>query len=450
MMMKRLRAVDLFCGAGGSTLGAAMSGKVDVRLAVNHWRVAIYTHQENHPGTDHLCAKIDHVDPRHDPAVPDFDLLMASPECTHFSVARGGLPMQDQKRATPWHVAIWAEAKRPRWIVVENVKEFRNWGPLDRKGRPIKSKRGDTFRAWIGALESLGYTVDHQVLNAADYGEATMRNRLFVIGRLGGRGDIPWPDPTHAGAHRSAAEIIDWSRPCPSIFARKRPLADKTLKRIEVGLRRFVGPTAEPFIVKMRGTSTCAPLSDPTPTVTAGGTHLALARPFLISYRGGKDPAKWERRQHGLEDPIPTIDTNPRYAIAQPFVMDVNHGGNDPRSYSIEDPLKTITTKRGQSLIVPFLTKYYGTGTAVGVDQPLDTITTKDRFGLAMAELRNTMDELGVMDVGFRMLDVDELACAMGFPREYTLFGNKAEQIKQVGNAVCPRVMKAICEAIAT
>jgi DNA (cytosine-5)-methyltransferase 1 len=410
-MTKRLQAVDLFCGAGGSTLGAVMSGRVDVRLAVNHWRIAIYSHQDNHPDTEHLCAKIDHVDPRHDPAVPDFDLLLASPECTHFSVARGARPVQEQKRATPWHVAIWAEARRPKWIVVENVREFRDWGPIGKRGKPLKSKKGVTFRAWVNVLESLGYQVDHQILNAADFGEATQRKRLFVIARRGNsRKDIPWPEPSHAGNFRPAYEIIDWSRPCPSIFGRSRPLADKTLRRIEIGLRRFVGEAAEPFIVKMRGTSTVASMSEPLPTVTAGGTHLA---------------------------------------IATPFIMDVNHGGSDARCYPVDRPLNTITTKRGQSLVVPFLTKYYGTGTAVPVTEPLDTVTTKPRFGLAIATLQNTMRELGVADVGFRMLDIDELAMAMGFPRGYILHGNKAEQIRQVGNAVCPRVMKAICEAIA-
>lgn len=514
---KVLRAVDMFCGAGGSTTGAVASGRVKVVLAINHWRVAINSHSANHPETRHICASLEHIDPRLDKSIPQFDLLLASPSCVHHSIARGAAPVDDQQRATPWHVVSWLEARRPKFFVVENVRELLSWGPTH-NGKPIKSKKGQTFTAWINAIRSLGYNVEWKLLNAADYGEATKRIRLFIVGRRG-NGPIPWPKPTHAGRWRSAAEIIDWSRPCPSIFSRKRPLADKTLKRIEMGLRRFVGGgAADQFIVRLRGTGTVADVRNPLDTITAGGTHHGLATPFLHQFHNGKDFAK---RNYDVRNPLPTLDTQPRYALTVPFqyqligngagrsrpisdpmptqvaarenhgvvmpyLFDVNHGGEHSRTRDVRDPLGTITTKRGVGMVqphlfdgaepeipetpcvldvdgplpevvtrpdgtsfVPFLTKYHGNGGAESVNKPLTTCTTKHRHGLAMVELCKTMEELGICDVGFRMLDSDELSLAQGFPRDYKLTGTKADQIRQIGNAVCPGVMRAICEALA-
>lgn len=148
-MRRKLRAADLFCGAGGFTTGAEATGRVNVVLAVNHWRTAVQTHRENHPATRHICARIDDVDPRNDKTLPTLDMIFASPECVHHSIARGGRPIDDQKRCTPWHVCVWAEAKRPRWVIVENVREFRDWGPLLANNRPDPKRKGETFRAWI-------------------------------------------------------------------------------------------------------------------------------------------------------------------------------------------------------------------------------------------------------------------------------------------------------------
>jgi site-specific DNA-cytosine methylase len=217
-----LRAADLFCGAGGTSTGAEMSGRVKVVLAVNCWPTAIASHKANHPHAMHVCKRIDHVDPRQDKSLPEFDLLMASPECVHHSIARGGRPIDDQRRCTPWDVLNWVSARRPRWLVLENVREFRDWGPLDAKCRPIASRKGEIFKAWLAALQSVGYQVDVQLLNAADYGAATKRTRLFVIARRGySRRDIRWPQATHSKAQwRPAWSIIDWQKPCPSIFSR--------------------------------------------------------------------------------------------------------------------------------------------------------------------------------------------------------------------------------------
>lgn len=501
MTRRLLKAVDLFCGGGGTTTGAEQSGRVKVVYAVNHWQTAIDTHSRNHPDVQHVCMPIDAIDPRHDQTVPDFDLLLASPECTHHSIARGGMPVEDQKRATPWHVLVWAEAKRPRALSIENVREFREWGPLRQKrdkatgklllrpdGRPWMEPdpkhKGETFRAWVKAIESLGYVVDHQLLNAADFGAATKRIRLFVTAvradlyRRRRLNWIPWPEPTHAGNHRAAFEIIDWSKPCPSIFERKRPLAEKTLQRIEAGLRKFV----EPFILTLRRNMNGRDIRDPLATITAGAEHHGLAIPFFTQYHNGPDG---ESRNYGLHGPIPTLDTQNRYgltvpflvphfgerdgqsprthlitepaptvtgqgagSLVVPFIQTLTHGG---REQSILGPLPTITTAhRGEhALTIPFITKYYGTGSVQPVDAPLDTITTKDRFGLAMVSLVRTMRELGVVDIGFRMLDVDELARATGFPEEYYFAGTKADRVRQVGNAVPPAFSKAICGTLA-
>lgn len=412
MKERKLKAADLFCGGGGFTTGAEASGRVEVCLAVDHWRTAIYTHQQNHPHTRHICARIDDIDPRHDQTIPDLDVLLASPECTHHSIARGGRPIDDQKRATPWHVLVWAETKRPKWVVVENVREFRDWGPLDEKCRPIKSRKGEIFQQWIRSLESIGYQVDCQLLNAADFGAATSRTRLFIVARRGrSRRDIPWPEITHPKANWVPAwSIIDWAIPCPSIFNRKRPLAEKTIRRIEAGLRKFCGKSAaESFVVRFNNNCDAASVADPISTITTSGAH------------------------HGL---------------AVPYLLDVNHAGDRP-AYDPAEPLKTVSTKNGKALLIPFLTKYNGTGGAQSIDDPVDTITAKDRFGLAMASLIQTMHELHVVDIGFRMLEPSELSRAQGFPDGYYYHGSRAEQVRQIGNAVCPPVAEALCRTIA-
>lgn len=319
--------------------------------------------------------------------------------------------------------------------------------------------------------------VDHQVLNAADFGAPTKRHRLFICARRGNsRRDIPWPEPTHAGRWRAAAEVIDWSRSCPSIFTRKRPLADNTLKRIEAGLRKFV----EPFIVAMRNNQDGHSLHSPLSMICTSGAHHALCVPFQFKAMG-RSPGLTK----GVDEPLPTIvAAKENHAIVTPFLLPregifrgnvagsvakplhtivagrdsghvvmpyllaVNHGGNDDRSRSVGDPMATLTTKTGHSVVLPFLTKYYGTGTSQFVSEPLDTVTTKDRFGLAMVSLLQTMRELNVVDIGFRMLDVNELALAQGFPAGYSLHGNKADQVKQIGNAVCPPVAEAMCRTI--
>lgn len=520
-MRSSLLAADLFCGAGGTTTGAQRSGRVDVRLAVNHWRVAVNSHRQNHPDVRHICAEIDHVDPR-DFLDMGIKVVLASPECVFHSNARGGKPVDDQRRATAWCVPRWAETLRPNWLIIENVREFQDWGPLGVDNKPLKSKKGEIFQAWIGALRALNYHVEWRLLNAADYGGATKRVRLFVVARRGAsKQPIPWPVPTHTKEQWTPAwSIIDWSLPCPSIFGRKRPLAEKTLRRIEIGLRKFCGPQAQPFIVKMRGTNNAADVEQPLPTLTAGGTHLGLAQPFILHAQGpgygddsfsgvrsANDPMSTiiGRPVHGLvtpfmlqyhngpdganrssdaRDPLPVVDTNPRHAIVAPFLIDVHNRRRDDNTSGCDKPLPTIVTKPGNSLVVPylvdvnhgesngspggrvhgvdvplgsvtthhgkgfvqaFLTKFNGTGKAESIDEPLSTLTTLPRHGLTLIQ---TMQELGIVDIGFRMLTVPELAMAQGFGRDYYLHGTAAEQIRQIGNSVHTHVAEALCRAI--
>lgn len=310
--MKPLRIADLFCGAGGTSTGAAQAARslgYSVELtAINHWDRAVATHTANHPDARHLCASVDSLNPRH--LYPDgrLDVLWASPECTHHSRARGGKPMNDQSRATAWCVTRWADALKPSAIMVENVPEFAEWGPLGDDGKPVIGQKGRTFFAWVETLRALGYTVDWRELCAADYGDPTTRTRLFVQAVRGDR-RIVWPQPTHAPdanlwglpRWRPAAEIIDWSIPTLAIADRKRPLAPKTMARIREGLRKFDGS----FIVAMEHGGRTVNTASPLPTVTcAKGGAFAL----VVEYYGNG-------QARPVTDPLPTVTCNDRFAL---------------------------------------------------------------------------------------------------------------------------------------
>lgn len=414
--MKTILAADLFCGAGGTSTGLiqaaeSIGARVDL-TAINHWDIAIETHAANHPGARHLCETLDAVNPRTLYPSGRINLLVASPECTHHSIARGGVPRCDQSRSSAWHIVRWAEALYIDNILIENVPEFQTWGPLGVNGRPLKSKRGATFQAFVTALVSLGYRVDYRVLNAADYGDPTTRRRFFLIARRGNR-KIRWPEPTHTqdggrdlfGQTKPwvpARNIIDWGLPGESIFSRKRPLAEKTLARIEYGLNKFGG---REFLVKFFGTSRVADLDHPVPAVTAGGMHLGVVNPFLI----------------------------PQHAGAPGQI----------RVRSVDMPVPTLTTTGAEQLVQPFPIKYFGTGKAQGVDQPLDTVTTRDRFGLV-----EVFEKHPALDIRMRMLQPHELAAAQGFPAGYKFAGNKGQVVKQIGNAVPRRTARALCEGL--
>lgn len=402
-MSRRIVMADLFCGAGGTSTGAVEAAQAlgyrPELTAINHWSRAIETHTANHPGARHFCASLDSLNPRELFREGELDLLWASPECTHHSTARGGRPVSDQSRATAWCVVRWAEAVRPATILVENVPEFESWGGIGSNGRPLKTKRGATFIAWIRALESLGYAVTWRRLCAADYGDPTTRERLFVQAVRGQRRLI-WPEPTHAAAQRAelfgaarrpwvpAADCIDWSDVGKSIFGRRRPLAPSTLRRIEEGLAEYGGAV----IVAMEHGGRSLPISRPLPTITtARGGAFGLA--YLL-------PQQSCGRLRPVSEPAPTV------AAAGPI-----------------------------SLII----EYYGNGVARPVTEPLPTVTTVDRFGLIQARGG---------DVLFRMLRPRELATAQGFPRDYRFTGTQREITKQIGNAVPRRLARAIVAAV--
>ena len=457
--MKTIEIADLFCGAGGTSAGAVEAiqrmGHRASLTAINHWPVAVATHSANHPEARHLCASLDALNPRDLYREGQLDLLWASPECTHHSIARGGRPMKDQSRATAWCVVRWAEALRPGVILVENVPEFMGWGPLGANGRPLVKRKGEVFRAWLEALRSMGYRVDHRILCAADHGDPTTRRRLFIQA-VRGRRSICWPSPTHAEAAKvrdlfgdmrpwiPARDIIDWTLPSQSIYDRKRPLSPKTMARIEAGLRKFGGKA---FQVSLRGTSghacesTARSLDEPVPTLTSGGGHNALVQPFLVhtAHSG-------ERQPRSVGDPAPTITGNRGdMALIQPFLIHMENGGS---LRDIEQPMNTITTAKGgaHALVQPFLVSYYGNGGPRTIGNPLDTVTANDRFGLVQPTV-NVDGQKHRLDIAFRMLQPHELAGAQGFPEGYHFEGNKTEQVKQIGNAVPRHLARAIVAA---
>ncbi len=440
--MKVLKAADLFCGAGGSSTGLrrvadALGVGLDL-TAVNHWPLAVETHAANHPEARHVCESLDSIDPRKVTG-GSLDLLWASPECTHHSTARGGKPINDQSRSTAWCVTRWAEALRPKFIVVENVPEFQTWGPIGSTNRPLQSRKGETFAAWLGALRSLGYTVEARVLNSADYGAATTRRRLFVVARLDGgargRGPIAWPVPTHAPAGasslfdslqpwRAAREIIDWNERGTSIFGRKKPLAENTLKRIAAGARKFWGLELEPFLVAMEHGGRELDIDKPLPTITtAKGGAFGVAQPFLVPFYGER--AGQAPRTHNIEHPLATVVTEPKFGLCEPFLLGQQSGAE---GRAVSSPAPTVATKGAISLIEPFLVAFYGSGVNVeSIREPLRTVTTKDRFGLVQPM---------ALDITFRMLRPHELAAAMGFPAGYQFAGTRTDAVKQIGNAV--------------
>lgn len=391
MTLGSISAADLFCGAGGTSSGlfhacASLGLYVDL-VAINHWTIAIETHRANHPEARHICANLESIDPRQ--AVPTgvLDLLVASPECTHHSIARGGKPVCDQLRASAWHILRWIELLQVENILIENVREFRDWGPTDLAGKPIRSRKGETYRAFLGALRSMNYTVEDRVLNAADYGDPTSRKRLFIQAKRGSR-KITWPKPTHGNGqpYRTAREIIDWSIPGESIFKRKKPLSKNTLARIAAGLRKYGGENAEPFLVMLYGTNDARSVDRPMPTVTAGGNHVGLCEPFLVRYHGSHLGKKdGDRRTHSLQLPLPALDTSNRYGLVEPFVLG-QQSCAAPRS--VNKPLPTISTAGAIALVEPFVmhTNHAGGKRIHSVDKPLPTVTCGHRGEMALVE----------------------------------------------------------------
>lgn len=380
-------AGDLFCGGGGFSKGFALAcrelGIKDVRLiAINHSLAAIEAHKLVAPWAEHHCARVDQLDPRK--LVPEgrMKILIASPECTNHANARGGRPINDQSRATAWDVVKWAQELYIENILIENVREIMDWGPLGANGRPLKSKKGEIFRVWKDAIEKCGYTLEHRILNAADFGGATTRQRFFLIAKR--RGRIHWPEPTHAKdadktvdlfrglkPWRGAREIIDWSLKGQSIFNRKQPLAKNTIARIEAGLRKFGGAAAAPFLVILQNNNTPKSIDQPLPTITAQGNKLFLCEPFILGQHG-------ERRLRSIEQPLPTVTTVSRIGLVQPFMVPIDQAGaGDRGARSVDEPVPTIITQPRVALVEPFILQQQSGGAPRSTKDPLPTIAGK-------------------------------------------------------------------------
>ena len=520
--------VDNFAGGGGASTGIEMAIRRSVDIAINHDPDAIAMHRANHPATRHYCEDVWQVDPVAACAGVPVALAWFSPDCTHFSRAKGGKPVDKNIRGLAWVTVKWAALVRPAVIMLENVPEIRTWGPVGADGKPIKARTGETFDGFVKALTTgipqthpafgemcdalgiaqdselaqkisrgLGYDLDYKVLKSCDYGAPTTRTRFYMIARSDGR-PIVWAEPTHAPRdsadvkagrkmpYHTAAECIDWSIPCQSIFGRKKPLAENTMRRIARGIHKFVVENPEPFIVPIgygerdgqapRVNSIDRPLG----TVVTGGKHYLVA-PTLIQYHSetGKD----EVRGQELDKPIMTVDTSPRYALSVAHIMKNYAGGYTGAGSAADAPLDTVTAKDHNALVTAhimtmrnnmdgqpadeplttiscsgahhaevqaFLVKYFSNGAAKPIDQPLDTVTTKDRFALVTIH----GEQYIITDIKMRMLQPRELFNAQGFPRDYVIDHDadghpysKSKQVARCGNAVTPPVPAALVRA---
>lgn len=402
-------------------------------VCVNHWPTAIETHRINHPQARHYVQDIATVRPHL--LVPEgyLDLLMASPTCTHHSVARGGKPTSDQQRSDPWHIITWLTELRVKRLIIENVWEFTGWGPVDEAtGKPIAARKGEYFNAWIQVLRSLGFEPEWRKLNAADYGDATTRQRFILMARSDGK-PVRWPQRTHAKRPpeglalvpsmkpwRPARDIIDWSLKGRSIFDRKKPLAPKTIARIYAGAVKHGWP--QPYLVILRNHMADRGLELPVPTIAANGQHIGLAQPVIVNMKGkstatGSDqplPTQTAHAAHlfsaqpmvlsqhntgaarGSDEPLPTITTGgagaaehpgcARPMLVEPFMLSQASGGA-PRATS--DPVPTIATDGAHALISP----YYGGGsghTCTSTQEPLPTATAVARFGVVVPVTHTT------------------------------------------------------------
>lgn len=404
--MKKPVVVDLFCGAGGESQGIHWAMGDDIKLfAVNHWQRACETHAKNFPSDECVCQDIQSITPTDIIKDRRVELMWASPECTNFSVARGGKPMDNQSRCTPFDILRWLSMLDVKRLIVENVKEFVSWGPLGKNNRPIEKRKGEYFVMFVNAIRAMGYQVDWRFCNAADFGAPTTRTRFFLQAVKSGK-KIVWPTPTHSKTAETglfaakekwipAKDIIDWSIPCAPVDDRKKPLVEATMKRILNGIEKYWGDAAIPFLAR---------------------------------YNGG------ENRVHSISEPVPVLDTSNRYGLVQPLIAELR-GKSGCRPVS--EPLSTVATSGAHHALVM---GYYGNGVCHDPkESPLPTTTTKERFAL--------IEEMRDVKIGFRMLQPHELAAAQSFPKDYTFTGNRADVVKQIGNAVCPKMAQALVGA---
>lgn len=405
--------VDSFAGGGGASLGIEQGVGRSPDVAINHDEEAVAMHKANHPKTRHYCGDVWSVDPVAVCGGRRVGLAWFSPDCTHHSKAKGGKPRDKKKaeksRGLAWVVVRWARTVKPRVIFLENVEEFADWGPLLENGKPDKAKRGLTFRIWLGQLKAAGYEVEMRELRACDYGAPTTRKRLFVIARCDGQ-PIAWPEPTHGPGrpelYRVAAECIDWSHACPSIFGRKKDLADKTLRRIARGVMRFVVQNPTPFIVPLTHgrVNDSAPHSVEAPLRTITAAHrgeLALVAPSLIQTGYGERQGQAPRALD-IQAPLGTVvGCGAKHALVGAFLK---RDFGQSVGAAMDAPAPTVTAGGGghAAIVAAFMAKHYGDperqgggGAVIGSQMtlPIGSVTTRDHHSLVtshMLKLRGT------------------------------------------------------------
>ncbi|RFZ78771.1 DNA cytosine methyltransferase [Lacrimispora amygdalina] len=426
--------IDCFAGGGGASVGIEMALGRHIDIAINHDPQAIRMHKTNHPDTLHLTEDIFKVDLQKYVKGRHVALMWASPDCTSHSKAKGGQPREKGLRILPWAVYKHAKAILPDVILMENVEEIQQWGPLDSSGHPIKERKGEDYNRFITAMKSLGYEFDCRELVAADYGAPTTRKRWYAILRRDGK-PIIWPVQTHSKNGENgfnswvpASSVIDWSDFGKSIFDRKKPLAEATQKRIANGIKKYIIDNKNPFIVPEK-----------------------QAAAFLIQYHG--ETKEGDSRGQNLDEPLKTIDTSNRYGLVTAFITKFYKTGI---GQGCEEPLHTITTSPGHfGLVSAFLVKYYGQGVGQKINSPLGTITTKDRFGLVNVVFEVNGEQYIIHDIFLRMLKAEpELKLAQGFPMDYIIdkdYERKTypvkEQVARIGNSVVPIMAKALVSA---
>lgn len=423
--------IDCFAGGGGASVGIEMALGRQVDIAINHDPQAILMHKTNHPRTKHITEDIFTVDLQKYVKGRSVALMWASPDCTQFSKAKGGKPRENGIRMLPWAVYKHAKAVQPEVLIMENVEEIQDWGALDENGYPIQEDKGKEYERFILAMKSLGYDFDSRELIAADYGAPTTRKRWYAIFRRDGR-RIVWPTPTHfkelEPKWKECGDYIDWSDLGTSIFDRKKPLAEATCRRIANGIRKYIVENPDPYIVKDKS---------------------ALA--YIIQYHG--EQRSGDSRGQLLTEPIRTIDTSNRYGLVTAFITKFYKTGI---GQGCDEPLHTITTSSGHfGLVSAFLVKYYsGAENNQAIDRPLDTITTRERFGLVTIPLTINGEKYIISDIFLRMLKPEELKVLQGFPKDYIIDRDymwrpypKKEQVARIGNSVVPVMAKVLVES---
>ncbi|MNW27539.1 Modification methylase BspRI [compost metagenome] len=455
--------LDGFAGGGGASAGYKRAMGRSPHIAINHDDDAISMHMVNHSDTRHYREDIWAVDPLEATGGRPVGFAWWSPDCTHFSVARGGKPVEKNIRSLAWVVLRWVATVAPRVNILENVKEFLSWGPLLPNGKPDPARKGETFRSFVRQLERHGYKVEWRVLKACDYGAPTSRERLYMAFRRDGK-PIVWPKQTHGAPDsievlngklkpwRTAAECIDWSIPVPSIFGRKKELAENTKRRIAKGIMKFVVDSPKPYIVPggvgfvsrightgFGGDRLSYALDDPLTTITSKAEHL-LVTAFLQQYYTS-DTA----RGQALDQPIMTIPTENRFGLVTAHICKFR--GSNIGSPA-DAPLQTISAGgTHHALVQAFLIKYYGASTGQSLNDPVGTIVSKDRFGLVYV----SGTPYQIVDIGMRMLQPHELFAGQGFPEDYNFthghdgrkFTKKA-QVDKCGNSVCPDMAEVL------